>query len=442
MSEIEPGSAGGEEPNAFNLIKAKILEGRNVFISGVGGCGKSYLIKQLYEDLSKEKICVLSSTTGISAYNLNGITIHSWCKIIIPTLIPKSIQDWADKLVVKLRRRRGLQKKYRTVDIIFIDEVSMLGSNYVDVFNYVCQQLRNNDLPFGGIQLVLGGDMMQLAPVRDDYPFKSVSWEELDLVNFRLTKAWRFDNQRWIDLLHRARLGKLNEEDKKLLKSRVNANKEGFIPPIFLASKNDIVDDINQSKLDEIKEPSIIFRASDYVVTQTNDHDDILDMERVVLTPDISKGFLADEQVELKVGCQVMLIANLDVVIGLTNGTRGIVRSFGENKTVLVEFEHGKHEISPYNFRSEYEDKKYVRSAIPLKLAFATSIHKSQSLTLASVEIDIGEDVFCDGQSYVALSRCKSLDGLFIRSLDLSKIKPHRKALEFEMNFLKNCIDC
>ena len=193
-----------ETVTPFARVCQAIDQGQNVFISGVGGCGKSYLMKQLhkhYKEVQKKKV-VLASTTGISAYNLGGITIHSWTKIIVPSVV-EDAEQWTHQLIRKLRKK-GLAKKYQETQMIFIDEVSMLGANYMDVFNFVAQELRGNHKPFGGIQLILGGDMMQLSPVRDDFPFESASWEGLNLTYFHLTKAYRFDHQSWVDLLHRA----------------------------------------------------------------------------------------------------------------------------------------------------------------------------------------------------------------------------------------------
>ena len=403
-------------------ITAEIRNGRNVFISGVGGCGKTHLLKQLYATLCLTHRCLLTSTTGISAYNLGGVTVHSWCKIIIPKDIDDT-QRWLDRLVATLMKRRDTARKYRDLQLLFLDEVSMLGANFMDVLNYVCKKIRNNSKPFGGIQLVVSGDMLQLAPVQDGFPFESEAWETLNLKYFRLVKAWRFDNQRWVDLLSRARVGALIEEDKQLLQSRVGAPPTGGITPIFLASTNKVVDGLNRVELDKIGLDAVIFRSTDSP------------------TPSTEVSFMADPTLTLKIGSQVMLLANLDIAAGLTNGSRGVVLDFAYPHLVKVRFEEGIKDIEPFSFQVEHKEKIYTRLALPLKLAFATSIHKSQSLTLSSVEMDIGKDVFCDGQSYVALSRCKSLEGLFIRSLDLAKIKPNLKALEFETAFLKTCVD-
>ena len=405
-------------------IIAAIRNGHNVFISGVGGCGKTHLLKQLYATLSCTNRCLLTSTTGISAYNLGGVTVHSWCKIIIPKDI-EDTQRWLDRLVATLMKRRDTVRKYRDLQLLFLDEVSMLGANFMDVLNYVCKKIRNNSNPFGGIQLVLSGDMLQLAPVQDDFPFESVAWDTLNLKYFRLVKAWRFDNQRWVDLLTRARVGALIEEDKQLLQSRVVSKTHqatSNIRPIFLASTNKVVDGLNRVELDKNLMEAVIFCAVDSPTAP-------------VVLP-----FMADPTLTLKVGSQVMLLANLDVAAGFTNGSRGVVLDINTTG-VEVMFEEGIKFIEPFLFQVEHKEQNYTRLAIPLKLAFATSIHKSQSLTLSSVEMDIGKDVFCDGQSYVALSRCKSLDGLFIRSLDLSKIRPNPKALAFETMFLKSCVD-
>lgn len=447
-------------PSPYQALIAQIHQGTNVFISGVGGCGKTYLLKQLYQSLSSTYKCVLTSTTGISAYNLGGITIHSFFRIILPQHNEQmNVQEWADNLVRRLRKRSNVVKRIKELQLLFLDEVSMLGANYLDLLNYVCQQLRGSTDQMGGIQCIFGGDMMQLAPVKDDYPFESETWKLLKLKYFCLTKAWRFDNQRWVDILFHARLGKLSAEDIELLESRLvsrtdtNPTASPRIPPIILSSRNDVVDRINRDRLDEISGVTEIFQAYDFVGSK-DELDNVGDLKKAVFDQDVHNQFMADTMLAIKVGCQVMLIANLDVSQGLTNGTLGIVRAIKQNhnfnltttatlypqRTIDVEFESGIHSVEYHQFVVDYKDTSYVRVAIPLKLAFATSIHKSQSLTLSSVEIDIGSNVFTEGQSYVALSRCKSLEGLYIRSLDVGKIRPNSKALRFEEMFLKKCV--
>jgi ATP-dependent exoDNAse (exonuclease V) alpha subunit len=260
-----------------------------------------------------------------------------------------------------------------------------------------------------------------------------------------LTKAWRFDNQQWVDILHRARMGQLTDQDKAALTNRLNTKlDDNQMPPIFLCSKNDMVDRLNTEQLQQNNNPIVTFTSTDWLKIVDAD-DKVLSVSQLPqLPPEVCKQCLADHTVDLKVGCQVMLLANLDVEGGLTNGTRGFVRNLdAANNTAVIDFDGpaGYQEIGTYSFQLEHQDIHYVRDMIPLKLAFATSIHKSQSLTLASVEMDIGSDIFCDGQSYVALSRCKSLNGLFIRNLDFSKVKPNPKALRFEQEFLKTCVD-
>lgn len=426
---------------AFHKVCEAIDQQHNVFISGVGGCGKTYLLKQLYAHYKDKRRCLLTSTTGISAYNLGGKTLHSWTRIILPSDPAVNAQEWTDNLVKRLKKNDPVWKSYRMLDLLFIDEVSMLGSNYLDALNYVCQELRGNTRPMGGLQLVLGGDMMQLPPVRDDFCFTSATWDDLRLRYFRLVKAYRFDHQRWVDLLQRARLGRLNEDDKSLLSSRLGVPvPPQSVPPIYLASRNELVDSINKFKLDDIMAPMFRYKAADCIVKK-NEKDVVFDTKFTELLPEVRNQFIVDSQLELKAGCQVMLLANLNVEEGLTNGARGIVKQLDQT-SVTVKFENGVVcKLEPHLFTVEHKYCWYGRQMIPLRLAFATSIHKSQSLTLASVEVDIGKDVFTEGQSYVALSRCKSLQGLYLRDLSLDKIRPHPMAMRFEVEFMKRCQD-
>jgi ATP-dependent DNA helicase PIF1 len=429
---------------AFNRICDAISSGHNVFISGVGGCGKTYLLRLLHKHFTEtyKKLCVLTSTTGISAYNLGGKTLHSWTRIILPSDANVNAQEWADNLIKRLKYNQKLWKSYRQVEILFIDEVSMLGSKYMDALNYVCQSMRDDERPMGGIQVVLGGDMMQLPPVRDEFCFESGTWVTLNLKYFRMTKAYRFTNQLWVDVLQRARLGELTKGDQDILQSRVGVRPpKDCVQPIYLASRNEDVDVINQKHMNRLQGQARGFGSNEYNL-KVDAAGNVIDAQRVEQLPkEIASQFMIDRSLVLKVKCEVMLLSNLSVESGLTNGTRGIVVDLRPD-AVTVHFENGiVQDILPYLFKIEHNYKWYGREGIPLKLAFATSIHKSQSLTLSSVELDIGSNVFTQGQSYVALSRCKSLEGLYIRDIDVNKVRPHPTALRFERHFLKKCID-
>jgi ATP-dependent DNA helicase PIF1 len=439
------------------LIEA-VEAGHNLFISGVGGTGKSYILKKLYEHFKKNKRCILTSTTGISAFNIEGKTLHSFTKIILPSPLPKDMLKWTDMFIKRIAKNKFFLKQYRNVDIVFVDEVSMLGANYLDVMNHVCSVLRGNPTPFGGLQLVFGGDMLQLPPVKDSYPFQSESWSQLQLHFFRLTKAYRFDQQSWVECLQRARLGSLTKDDICALQSRLVSSLEEKEPgakecrPIFLSSKNAEVDNINGKQLESLHGESVTFHAVDAVEKQKYV---LLDMKGLslqstaptVFSPSIEANFIVDKSFTCKIGAQVMLLANLDIEAGLVNGSRGIIIGISDKKansetTVMVQFDTNLTVSIGYTlFKYEEEDCVYIRNALPLRLAWAVTIHKCQGLTLTESEIDIGDSIFCKGQSYVALSRCKSLQGTFIKSFDQYKMKPDPKALQFEKEFIKSCID-
>ena len=440
----------------LDTLIGAIDSGKNIFISGVGGTGKSYILKQLYAHYKNKRKCILTSTTGISAYNIEGVTLHSFTKIILPSKLPEDMSKWTQILIRKISKNAFFHKQYKEMELVFVDEVSMLGMNYLDVMNHVFSVVRGNDKPFGGLQFVFGGDMLQLPPVKDDYPFLSESWEQLDLQYYCLQKAYRFESQSWVDLLQRARLGALTKSDIEALNSRLLANMQQEdqpgqtfdedeiekVRPIFLSSKNAEVDNINGKLLGRIKSETVIFTAVDtmekvsFLFKGTDKN-----KNTVVFSPDIESQFIVDKSISLKVGAQVMLLANLDVEGGLVNGSRGIVRDISFPSNIVVEFDNGKlQEIAPYEFKFEQDDIFYIRFALPLRLAWAVTIHKCQGLTLAQAEIDIGQSIFCKGQSYVALSRCKSLEGTFIKSFDPYKMKPDQKALKFETAFLKHCI--
>jgi ATP-dependent DNA helicase PIF1 len=408
-------------------IETAFLEGRNIYISGVGGTGKSYFIKYLFE---KYKKGVLTSTTGISAFNIGGRTLHSWAGFILP-----NYEDDHEKIfkniIFKIKKDRNLIRRWKFIKCIFIDEISMLGGTYLTLLDAVARVVRKSDNPFGGIQLVCTGDFLQLPPVKDVYPFEVNVWSHLNFVNFNLTKCHRFNDNVYIELLKRARIGKLTHSDILLLKERVN-QPIGEICPTILLSKNADVYEKNRNELDKLPGETVIVPAIDEVLD--------LDGKKIneIIPKEIEDEFQCDKILYLKNKAQVMLTVNSDIENGLVNGSRGVIQRITRSTmdgTIIVDVKFMSGQTFPIttnSFTIKDDDKTYVRKMLPLKLCWATSIHKSQGLTLDCVYVDLGKDLFCPGQGYVALSRCRNIKSLYIKSFIPSKIFPNQKAIDFE----------
>lgn len=432
----------------LSVLSEAIFENKdNVYISGIAGSGKSYLLKQLYDEAVKRKLnCVLTSTTGVSAFNVGGCTIHSWTGIILPSQMPKDIQEFMSRIVTKIKFKRYLLKKWQNLKILFIDEVSMLGANYIDVIDNIARRIRGVNSPFGGIKVVSSGDFLQLPPVGDFFCFESPCWSELNFKNYVLTKAYRFTEQKWNDILQRARIGKLTSSDISYLRKCINKRNNSDIQPTVIYSLKKDVDDINEVALDDIDEKSYIYEALDYMgeeIQTTSEQEEFkiirncTEEQSKVLDSNLN----VKRKVTLKKGAQVMLLANLDVAEGLVNGSRGIITKIDENE-VTVKFKGKNHEfeeiIKAYDFKIEYQEELLVRKMLPLIPAYASTVHKMQGLTIDCGIVNCGDSIFSPGQAYVALSRVRSLEGLFLESLKPEKIYPNKKALQFEEEMKKD----
>ncbi len=427
------------------LFEAVFENRENVYISGIAGSGKSYLLKQLYDEAVKMGInSVLTSTTGVSSFNISGCTIHSFTGIILPTQMPKDPEEFVSRIVTRIKFKRYLLKKWQNLKILFIDEVSMLGANYIDVVNEVAKRVRGSNSPFGGIQVVASGDFLQLPPVNDSFCFESPCWDELRFKNYVLTKAYRFTEQKWNDILQRARVGKLTKEDMEVLKGCVNKKNNSDIQPTVIYSLRRDVDDLNEVALDDLSSEFITFIAEDTLGEEektgsVNIIRHCSEEQSKVLDSTLNIG----RNIKLKVGAQVMLVANLDVGMGLVNGSRGVITKV-EADNVIVKFK-GKeyefeHPISPYSFKIEHQGEYYVRTIVPLIPAYASTVHKMQGLTIDCGIINCGSSIFSPGQAYVALSRVRSLDGLFLEQISQSKIYPNKIALNFEEKMRKKAV--
>jgi len=407
-----------------------ICQGKSILLSGEAGTGKTEVIKKFHRDFSKKRNIALTSTTGTSALLMGGTTIHSFLGIGLG-------KGSAGYIASGIRGKKNVTKRWNDLDILVIDEISMLDPELFDKLDKVGRMIRGaeashrKDLPWGGIQLVLSGDFLQLPVVgSDNFTFEAASW---DVESFILEENVRQSGDvKWSEILSDIRLGIVTEEATTILESRVNADvsKNGVIPT-KLYSRNVDVDRVNDDALDILaaNNPDLVF--SEYEMTA-------IKMTKKKISDQVIDSYkgrcIAPETLQLCVGAQVMLLINkLD--LGLSNGSRGYVTRFTQETGLpVVKFANGVEiEIERHDFRvnDSNGDVEFVLDQLPIKIAYALSIHKSQGITLDCVEVDI-RSCFCDGQAYVALSRVKNLDGLsIVGGFNQDSIRANEKCINY-----------
>jgi ATP-dependent DNA helicase PIF1 len=400
-------------------------------------------VKMFVEMYKNSKIIGITSTTGISALLFGGTTLHSYLGIGLGKLS-------VNALVSKINNKGYLKKRWNDLEILVIDEVSMLSPVLFDRLEETARIVRNDSRPFGGIQLILSGDFCQLPCVGEsDFCFEAKSWNEcIDKVVY-LDKNMRQKDEVFQRCLSEIRVGKISEETKNILNQCVNKELEndyGIKPTRFCSTKN-TVEKINQSELDKFAETEEFYEY-EMNVSYTTDSIIPKPLLRFIANQDSQsvkevieqtinshkKNCTAPEVLQLCVGAQVMLLCNTHIETeGLANGSRGVVIRF-EDDLPVVKFLNGKEILIGYHTWEvvEHTNKKIMDiSQIPLILAYALTIHKSQGCTLDYAEVDLSE-IFEYGQAYVALSRVKELKGLTIHgSINFDKIQAHPKAVEF-----------
>jgi ATP-dependent DNA helicase PIF1 len=407
-----------------------IEDGDSIFVSGSAGTGKSYLLQYLKANYLGAGLHITAST-GIAAVNVGGQTLHSWAGIGLGNLPAEQIIE--NLFSPKLSRVR---RKLKLAKMLAIDEISMISAPIFDLLNELLKTIRQNEASFGGLQLILFGDFLQLPPVNrnselpEDYQFcfQSKAWKELNPKAIILKTVFRQEDQNFVKLLNNIRFGKASSEDIAVLKSRINranSDNSGTIKPTILASHNYQVDATNQIELKKISNNSQNFAAK---FSGDNYKIEFL-----------RKNCLASQNLELKVGAQVMMLKNTYQKDGITNGSLGIIKEFSKrNNYPIVEFNNGKVlTITPEIWALEKfdEQKREIiveaeMTQIPLLLSWAMTIHKSQGMTLDKIKCDLGK-VFADGQIYVALSRVRSLEGLHISSINFDRISVNQKIVDF-----------
>jgi len=416
------------DENVLRAVKI-ITNKKNIFITGHAGTGKSYVLERLKELFPQ---IVITSTTGISAVNVKGQTIHSWAGMgICNKPIKETIQNIKHNYFVK--------NSIQNCQILAIDEVSMLDKFTFEYLDEILRTVRENNNPFGGIQVIFIGDFYQIPPVevyknlQKGYCFESPLWQELDFQPIVLTKNYRQNDEKLINALSHVRINALTDEDIALFRSRACDGSEELSDVLHCFSLNNSARDYNECKFNALEARQYDFKAKDTIYLNNTTKTPSTLQEK-----NIFKYIRAEETVSLKVGARVMLLINQDFEKGLINGSCGNIKEIG-NDYVLIHFDNGiTEEIKRHNFEISKRDKLIAkRSQFPLKLAYAITIHKSQGMSLDKLVVDC-KGIFTKGQLYVALSRIKTLSGLYLLNFDLSGIKIDEKVVDFYNN-LKSC---
>lgn len=374
----------------------KHLKGpRNIFLTGQPGTGKTYTINQYIGWLIDNGIVpAVTASTGIAAVHVNGSTIHSWAGVRDDNaLTQQNIEDIMDNSWVRDRICK--------TDVLIIDEISMVSAKLMNVIASLAMAARNSDEPFGGIKVVAVGDFFQLPPVKGEFAFTSEAWKQADFKVCYLHEQHRQNDQVFNDILTNIRAGHLTEEQREVIRSRVTDDASQFDNAIRLDTHNAKVDKINEMKLDRVEGEARTYKM------QEMGNDKVIKM--------LKANCLSPERLTLKVGAKVMFIKN-DIDKRWVNGTQGEVVGLGDVYVTVrlrsgVRVDVGIHDWEKCEGYGKNKIVIAMISQIPLKLAYAITIHKSQGMTLDEAIIDVSH-VFACGHAYVAVSRVRSLEGV------------------------------
>jgi len=390
--------------------------GKNIFLTGPAGTGKSVTLSKMKEYCVKSnKRFGITATTGTAAFLLGGKTVHSYLGI---GLAKESAEEIFKFVRYKLSH---VAKKLRECEVLIIDEISMLDAVLLDKISEYLQYLRKNDKPFGGIQLVLTGDFCQLEPVSGDYCFKSKVWSSLELKIIYLHKLIRQDGDiKFQNILSKLRYGKCSQKTFELLSSLTNKD-FGDIKPTILYPRNFDVDKINKLESEKLIASGAKRETYEIEYPRNKNKDKTKNWVKSLDVPD---------SVSFCIGDQVVVTANVDQDMGIVNGTRGVVIEVKSRSVIIKKVNNVILEIK-YHKSTNAEDSNISVMYIPLKLAYALSIHKSQGMTLDAIEIDIGSKIFAAGQAYTALSRAQTLESVKVKSISKKSFIINPDVLEF-----------
>jgi ATP-dependent DNA helicase PIF1 len=443
--------------NEQQLCFEKYLNGENLFITGPGGSGKSFLIKNIVKHAETNnkniKVCALTGCAAI-LLECRATTLHMFSGIGFAN---KKNEEIIQELFTTKRYKL---KNWRNLEILIIDEVSMMSLKILLLLDTIAKKFYRNTSPFGGLQVIFTGDFYQLSPVsnifleKEDsmFCFEHELWNQLfpNENQIVLKTIFRQKDETLLKILKYIRKGQITPSCRSALESRIfntqelDIIKKDKILTILSPIKRD-VEHINLKeylKLDKSLEEKVYavdyidlyikYDEYEYENEDTNEKKNLFALllksnEQLKKDYDfLASNILAEKCLKLKIGTHVMCVANINLggELQIANGSQGIIVGFNEKKLPYVKFNAIKEPIliDYYIWKSEF-NKRVGLMQLPLIYSWAITIHKSQGLTLENAIIDIGSNIFADGQTYVALSRVKSLDGLYLTSFDCSKIK-------------------
>jgi ATP-dependent DNA helicase PIF1 len=391
--------------------------GDSVFLTGPAGSGKTYVLNQFIDLLKKQKKQVaITASTGIAATHIGGTTIHSWSGLGIRDSLSQHDIAW-------LKNNDRLSKRYNATEVLIIDEVSMLHGRRLNMVSDACKILRRNNEPFGGMQVIVTGDLFQLPPVNreggpDDFAHISAAWQELDPKICYLTEQHRQEGDELLDLLSAMRDGTLDGSHHSLLTERIGREPSSEKTLTRLYAHNVDVEAINDDHLQALDGESQTYT--------------MLSSGRAKNVEQLQKSVLAPESLVLKKGAEVMFVAN-NFAQGFVNGSRGQVVDFDGERPIVELQKSGKIiEVQPHSWTLMEDGRERARvTQLPLRLAWAITIHKSQGMSLDSALIDLGRS-FTYGMGYVALSRLRSMDGLYLAGINRVALQLHPDIYAFD----------
>lgn len=419
-----------KQDEAFTILKL----GASAFLTGPAGSGKTYLLNKYISYLKSQKINVaVTASTGIAATHVGGITIHSWCGMGIAKQLSKTEFN-------TILNKAYLKRRLSQAKVLIIDEISMLDADRLDLVDNICKSFKNSSLPFGGIQVIFCGDFFQLPPVnsieeKNEYAFKSQIWQEMPMQTCYLDEQYRQKDKKYIKVLNNIRNCNVEKETLLSLKERINQPVRGKITPTKLFTNNKDVSAINDFELSKIKKEEKIF------LMQSS-----CKKGRKQLVEFLIKNCMAPWQLALKEGAVVMFVKNKFDEFGFAhyvNGTLGKVVGFSELDGYPIIETRGNRRITAYprEWTVDEGDEVVAKiSQIPLRLAWAITVHKSQGMSLDSAVVDL-RDAFTYGMGYVALSRVRSLNGMELLGLNKMSLQVNPEIAELDKKFIKQSKD-